>query len=383
MRGYHLSILKIVFFILIAGMAFAAPSATADAVRGALADAYIQVSTFVALTLGIFYMLEHVFKLDTALLLRRYPRWHVPLAAFMGVLPGCGSTIIVMTQYVVGRTGFSSVVATLTATMGDAAFLLLAQDPQTALLVFSICFVTGVSFGYLVEWIHGADYLREKRETKAEFMAHAERPGIINLLRWPWMALMVPGLALGFGAAFQVDTDAWFGALSTDDPTMWIGCAGALLCLFTWAVSENAGPMLVNLAGKMTETSGWKIHVERIIVDTNFVTVWVICAYLMFELFMLWSSVDLATLFKTYAAFVPAMAVLIGFIPGCGPQILVTTFYLGGLVPFSAMIGNALSNDGDALFPAIALAPRTALLATLYTAIPAFLVAYGWYFLIE
>src|SRR5690606_37423120 len=154
------------------------------------------------------------------------------------------------------RTGFSSVVATLTATMGDAAFLLLAQDPQTALLVFSICFVTGVSFGYLVEWIHGPDYLREKRETKAEFMAHAERPGIINLLRWPLMALMVPGLALGFGAAFHVDTVAWVGALSTDAQTMWMGCAGALLCLLMWAVALNAGPMLVNLAGKMTETSG-------------------------------------------------------------------------------------------------------------------------------
>lgn len=383
MRASHLSILKILFFVLIAGMAFAAPQTTADTVRGALADAYIQVSSFVALTLGIFYMLEHVLKLDTALLLRRYPRWHVPLAAFMGVLPGCGSTIIVMTQYVIGRTGFSSVIATLTATMGDAAFLLLAQEPKTAMLVFSICFVAGLSFGYLVEWIHGPDFMREKRETKSEFMSHTERPGIINLLRWPWIALMVPGLVLGIGTAMQVDTDAWFGSLAVYDPTLWLGCLGALLCLFTWSISANAGPMLVNLAGKMTETSGWKIHVERIIVDTNFVTVWVICAYLMFELFMLWSSVDLAAVFRTYAVFVPAMAVLIGFIPGCGPQILVTTFYLNGLVPFSAMIGNALSNDGDALFPAIALAPKTALLATLYTAFPAFLFAYGWFFLFE
>lgn len=376
-------IIKIILLTAVGALAFAAPSATAETVRGALADAYIQVSSFVALTLGIFYMLEHVFKLDTALLLRRYPRWHVPLAAFMGVLPGCGSTIIVMTQYVIGRTGFSSVVATLTATMGDAAFLLLAQEPKTALLVFSICFVAGLVFGYIVEWIHGPDFLREKRETKAEFMAHAERPGIIGWLQWPWMALMVPGLALGLGTAFQVDTNAWFGTWAAYDPTVVIGCAGALLCLVMWALSANAGPALVNLAGKMTETSGWRIHTERIIIDTNFVTVWVICAYLMFELFMLWSAIDLGAVFKTYAAFVPMMAVLIGFIPGCGPQILVTTFYLNGLVPFSAMIGNAISNDGDALFPAIALAPRTALLATVYTAIPAILLAYGWYFLFE
>jgi len=50
-------------------------------------------------------------------------------------------------------------------------------------------------------------------------------------------------------------------------------------------------------------------------------------------------------------------------------------------VPMSALIGNALSNDGDALFPAIAIAPRAAIIATIYSAVPAFIIAYGWYFL--
>jgi hypothetical protein len=61
----------------------------------------------------------------------------------------------------------------------------------------------------------------------------------------------------------------------------------------------------------------------------------------------------------------------------------VTTFYLNGLVPLSAQLGNAISNDGDALFPAIALAPKTAILATAHTSIPALLVAYGYDFLKE
>ena len=33
---------------------------------------------------------------------------------------------------------------------------------------------------------------------------------------------------------------------------------------------------------------------------------------------------------------------------------------------------------GDALFPALALAPRAAILATAYSAIPALLIGYGW-----
>ena len=69
------------------------------------------------------------------------------------------------------------------------------------------------------------------------------------------------------------------------------------------------------------------------------------------------------------------MAIFFGFLPGCGPQIVVTTFYLNGFIPLSAEIGNAISNDGDALFPAIALAPKAAVIATLYSAIPAFIFA--------
>ena len=51
------------------------------------------------------------------------------------------------------------------------------------------------------------------------------------------------------------------------------------------------------------------------------------------------------------------------------------------MIPFVALIGNAISNDGDALFPAIALNPRAAVVATDYSAIPTLIVAYGFYFL--
>ena len=79
----------------------------------------------------------------------------------------------------------------------------------------------------------------------------------------------------------------------------------------------------------------------------------------------------------------PFFAVVIGLLPGCGPQVIITTMYIGGIIPLSAQIGNAISNDGDALFPAIALAPKTAIVATLYSTIPAIIVAYAWYFIFE
>lgn len=122
---------------------------------------------------------------------------------------------------------------------------------------------------------------------------------------------------------------------------------------------------------------------QRVAQDTNFVTSWVIAAFLIFELSMYWSGIDLAAVFSNWLLLLPLMGVLIGLLPGCGPQILVTGLYLSGTVPLSAQLGNAISNDGDALFPAIALAPKAALVATLYSSIPALIVAYGYFFLFE
>ena len=94
-------------------------------------------------------------------------------------------------------------------------------------------------------------------------------------------------------------------------------------------------------------------------------------------------NINLSTIFNSYIYFIPLFAILIGLLPGCGPQILVTTMYLGGIIPLSAQMGNAISNDGDALFPAIALHPKAAIIATLYSSIPALIVSYLYLFIFE
>ena len=117
--------------------------------------------------------------------------------------------------------------------------------------------------------------------------------------------------------------------------------------------------------------------------DSCFITVWVAMAFLIYELGVLFTGLDLRNFFQIWAPLVPLIAILIGFIPGCGPQVVVAAMYLNGAIPLSAELGNAISNDGDALFPAIAIAPKAAVIATLYSAIPAVIVAYSWYWLFE
>ena len=337
-----------------------------------IADAYIQVSTFVAATLLIVFSIEKSLNIDVAAALSRDTFWQVPFAAALGALPGCGGAIIVVTQYVTGRLSFGSVVAVLTATMGDAAFLLIAQEPLTGLAIAALGFVVGTLSGWIVNVIHGNDFLRGGIAKEFEHNVDSSALWIDYL----WLVMMIPGIVLAVLVAIQVDADAFLANPLFDRPATLLGVIGGVL-----ALSMRLAPRFGFLGNKAFSKNNTIIR--RTIADTNFVTTWVVAAFLLFELSVYFFGLDLKNLFTGMALYTPLMAVLVGFIPGCGPQVLVTTMYLSGIIPLSALLGNAISNDGDALFPAIAIAPRVAIVATLYSALPALMVAYGWFFLVE
>ena len=81
----------------------------------------------------------------------------VPLAALLGATPGCGGAVIVVAAYSSGNVGFGAVVATLTATMGDAAFLLIAIRPEAALVVLPLSFGVGIIAGWIVDRFNKID----------------------------------------------------------------------------------------------------------------------------------------------------------------------------------------------------------------------------------
>lgn len=348
----------------------------ADIIFASIADAYLQVSTFVAATFFIFYGVEKFLNIDATAMLRRDSVWQVPVAAGLGALPGCGGAIIVVTQYVSGRLSFGGVVAVLTATMGDAAFLLIAREPMTGLAMIVLGFVVGTLSGWTVNHIHGGDFLRTRVRDVSGAHQPANEDASTPMIDRLWLLILMPGLILAGLVAFQVDVDAMFASPLLEKPGTMIGVIGGTL-----AVAMRLAPRF-GVRGDSHFSMNGSI-LRRTIADTNFVTVWVIGAYLVFELSIYFLQLDLKTLFDGWALLTPLFAILLGFLPGCGPQVLVTTMYLAGIIPLSAQIGNAISNDGDALFPAIAIAPRVAIVATLYSAVPAVIIGYGWFFLFE
>ncbi|RMD91779.1 MAG: hypothetical protein D6811_08215 [Alphaproteobacteria bacterium] len=350
---------RLVFALAVAALA-AAPGELGELTRSLMADAYVQVSVFVAATLMLFYGAERLFRFNIGEALRHARGFQVPLAALMGTTPGCGGAVVVVAAYTSGHVGFGAVVATLTATMGDAAFLLIATRPDAAAVVLPLSFVVGIISGWIVDRFNRIEY--RSLTTECRF---APRIGRVRLRDVAYGLLMVPGLVVGGAQLARIEIDSMLGI-----PALWLGVAGALLGLLIRTISPIEA---------MTDPSDPPL--TRMAEETSFISVWVIAAYLSYDYLVAFAGIDLRAAFEVILPLLPLVAILVGFIPGCGPQVLVTTLYVNGVIPFAALIGNAISNDGDALFPAIALNPRAAIAATVYSAVPALIVAYGFFIL--
>lgn len=362
---------------------------TRDITVTTLSDSFWAVSCYVAATLALYHYLSNFMSDSNRLtVLYHTSRNHqVFFSALLGALPGCGGAIVVTTQFISGRVGFGAVVAVLTSTMGDAAFLLLAAQPTTGIGVIVLGIIVGTLSGWVVNSFHGDDFLRpqskEKTETppcrniQSDITPTEQRA--INLQGMFWKWLLVPVTTVAVLGSFQVNTNQILGL--KENSIEWLGAILAVVSMLLWAMTKELGDYKSTVSEDDKSINSHPI--QKAAQDTNFVSAWVIIAFLVFELTTYFSGLDLETAFSGWGVWMPLVGLTVGMLPGCGPQILVTSLYISGAAPLSAQLSNAISNDGDALFPAIAMAPKAALVASIYSAIPALIVGYSYFFLFE
>ena len=330
-------------------------------------DAYIAVSSFVGVTLLFFVFLEKKnFNIQNFILKNK--KFEIPICSFLGVIPGCGGAIMVMSLFTRRVVSFGAILAALISTMGDAAFLLIATKPQAALIILPVTFFAGVISGYIAQPFT-KDFLKNKINNSLS-IDELPKNKTSNKFYELWFIFLIPGILLGLINAFNIEINFIFSGLDIIQSFSFL-CA--LYCVFLWVLNP------------LTDIQMASIHENsyRKVVDTTcFVTVWVIVSFVLYEIINLSTGGVIFDSLILFGPFIPLAAILIGFIPGCGPQIMITSMYVSGQIPLSAQIGNSISNDGDALFPAIAISAKAAIVATLYSAIPAIFIAYLWYYLI-
>jgi hypothetical protein len=179
------------------------------------------------------------------------------------------------------------------------------------------------------------------------------------------------GLLVGAPVAFQLVTaEQVAAALGGVDVVLVVGLAGAAM---TFAYALLARVRDHGRAPRLPGRSAEAVMVASAR-QTATVMVWVSVAYVSYELLVATTGIDVGVL-PTFGILGVVTGTLVGLIPGCGPQVVLATLYSQGLVGFPALLANALSQDGDALFPMLSMSRRAAVIASLLTAVPA--VAFG------
>ena len=361
----YLRLSKIFLFVCI--LLLLVNNKTREILVNSSSDAFIAVSSFVGMTLLIFTFLEKKnFNLQKMILNNR--RFEIPICSFLGAIPGCGGAIMVMSLFTRGVVSFGAILAALISTMGDAAFLLIAVKPEAALIILPVTFIVGIISGYIAQPFT-KNFLKEKIN-KSISINDLPKNKTSNKFYNLWFLILIPGLILGLINAFNIDANFEIFGI---DIVLVFSFSAALFCLLLWVLNP------------LTDIQMASIHensYRRVVDTTCFVTVWVIISFVLYELINLSTNGAIFDSLILFGPFLPLVAILIGFIPGCGPQIMITSMYVSGQIPMSAQIGNSISNDGDALFPAIAISAKAAIVATLYSAIPAVFIAYLWHYLI-
>ena len=388
-----------------------------DIILRSMRDAFLAVTVFVAAMVLLFSWLQYISAGRFVDWIRSKTKLQPIIGALMGLTPGCGGAIVMMPLYARGYVSYGTVVATLIATLGDSAFVLIGGAIANPDLIGPVLLVHLISFIVGVVWGLGIDFMRitpssplgrfgpeieeeithiisdEKYDVRDE-LPREEPDGffyrIVHQGYLIWWAVTLVGLvfailllywgAIDGGPSLDLDD----GGLNLDPTTMggfisWIGLLGTLLSvgIFLGQRSIIGDDSEASIGDKLDSLRETTIHAAS---ETSFVTFWVLIAYFVFEFSMLFGGIDESSL-VAYGAGLGAIivAALVGVIPGCGPQIIIMTSYVEGILGFPGLVSNAISQDGDALFPLLVRHRAASLWATLHTALPAIITGFLLY----
>ncbi len=390
---------------------------------------FVQVTVFVGAVLLIFGYVDFLQQGRFVESIERLKKWQPVIGALLGILPGCGGSIFLMPLYLKGTVTFGTIIATLIATAGDSAFVTLTQAPRAFVLVTIICFFVGIITGYIVDYFKIGDWVQKRSSRKKpadlelahqhaeeeldelyagedvvcrscqlkhighdegdeiDLALHHQKPLDTSSLGYKmihnyyivfWLVISV-GFVLGIIELTQMDINA-LPLVPNIGKIMGVVGTIAVISYMIFSKKLIQAQSHEDEEHKLASIKETFAHNAQ---ETAFVGTWVFAAYLIYEIsvYLLGGPHIIAAAMASAGLTAVMIGVLVGAIPGCGPQVIFVSLYLKGMFPFSALLANAISQDGDALFPLIAMDRKAAFWATVLNTIPAALVGALAYFI--
>ncbi len=368
---------------------------------------FLEVATWVGISLLIFDTLDYLTRDKVTAFIERNS-WAGPLmGAIFGAIPGCGGAIMMVPLYNKRKISFGTLVASFIATFGDAAFIILVGRPDIFGWLFLIGFVVGIIVGYFLDippikrWIDSKLDKKYKWEQRAidkekERNSKLRMPGRSYVfIDTKVMPILLTITVIGLFPATIMDI---VYASRDADP---VGSAGVYMEVMEWTGFVLTlffslyyfGTQIANRyvldpseCDCDNKSKGKYIDVLHHMFENLIeIITWVFIGSLIFETIFAYAEDGFNKFIGMgQGSMAVLIGVLIGMIPGCGPQIAFARVALatasgGGALAvgmFAALTANSINQDGDAGFALFAKDKKAAVWMRIFNAIPALIVGY-------
>ena len=286
----------------------------------------------------------------------------------LGAIPGCLGAYTAVALYSHRLFGLGAIVATMIATSGDEAFVMLAMFPGTAIFITIILMITGIIAGYITDRIVNtekfrADFIDNKlplhKEEKCECFDAGEFK--TNLIKPSKKRIVFILIIIAILAAV-------LSGIMMGEAPLWIKMTVIITSVFSLFV-------VLTVPRHFIEEHLWnhifKIHLPRIFL-------WTLSILILVNVLLFY--VDLKPLITDNMVFVLVFAVLLGIIPESGPHLVFVTLFAQGTIPLSVLIASSISQDGHGMLPLLAESKKSFLIVKIINIITALIVGFGFYF---
>ncbi len=319
------------------------------------------------------------------------PKWAQPIiGALLGVIPGCGGTIVASSMYKNKRLSFGGLFAAFITTLGEGSFVLLgasdeadvASNLAAFVVVNSVGFIVGVILGYVADTIGykiNTDKMPEIAATLAskdteEHKNQSEKDNTVahNFIeRFGFYIILAMGAFLLPGSIMAL----WGGGIEAlEDITIWVAILLTIISIIYYLVYK------FNYKGHCSsDNKDIKSTLLHSVSDIAMVVM-----YVFIGLFVANFIIDVLVGAETFDAWMTSsafavvlIAALIGATPGCGGMIAVAVAFITiDNFPIAALIAAAIATSGDGIFPLLAENKKGAIIITASGLAAALVVGY-------
>ncbi len=275
------------------------------------------------------------------------------ISSLLGAMPGCLGSFAIVSLYVHKVVSYGALVTTMIASSGDAAFIMLATFPKTALQLFAILFLIAIPVGVLVDMIWKKGAVKGETSPHAELELHPDEGEHCICFASSQIVKQWRHCSFERGTVATLLLMFLLGVfLGKIGPGVW----GWMR--ITLALTSSIGLAIVATApDHFLEEHIWKHIIKKHILR---VFLWIFGTLIFMNLLL--HYVDIRQLIdesNMALLLILLTAVLIGLIPDSGPHLIFVTLFAQGQVPFSILLASSIVQDGHGMLPVLAHSTKT------------------------